>query len=109
MCCEDVKMGRASRSAQVTKEIGATSTPFIPGNPDRFALLIENPPSGTLTVSLESTAVSGEGITFSAAHFPLVLNIKDHGDLVRRPWSAIHSVGGVRCTYIETTLTELCK
>lgn len=109
MCCEDLKIGRASNSSQATLAIAAASTPFVPGNPDRTALVFIPPPSGTLTVSMAGVAVAGEGIVLVAGNDPVQLNIQHDGDLVRRPWTAIHSVGGVNCTYLETSVPTMCK
>jgi hypothetical protein len=56
-------------------------------------LMLGAPVAGTVTYFTNSGVTSGLGLNIAAGHSPLVLTIKDHGDLVRKPWFAILSTG----------------
>lgn len=80
-------------STQTTVSLAInTSAPLIPAAANRVALLVQAPTGTKFTMSMLSTAVPDQGITLYPSGQTLMLNLRDHGDIVTRAWSAISSV-----------------
>lgn len=98
MCMEDIRLGRQTVTMEVPISLTNASQAFLERDLFRTVLILWPPPSGTTTFSINSPVVVDQGITVPSGSPPVVLNIKDHGDIVTRQWFAIHSAGGVRGT-----------
>lgn len=79
----------------VAPVVVAPGTPIVTANKKRLALIISPPASGTFTVSLNSGTTTGGGMIMATTSSPLMLNIWDHGHLVRETFHISHSAGGV--------------
>lgn len=73
----------------------APGTPAVPADERRLALIISPPSSGTFTISLNTGTTTGGGIILTTTSNPLMLNIWDHGHIVRETFHISHSAGGV--------------
>lgn len=104
MCMEDVRIGRESFSRQSDLVVGNTSRSLVSASPGRIALLICPPSAGSITVSLDQTAVLGNGITLASTSSPVRLNIQHDGALLTRPMWVIADAGNRRLSIIETFL-----
>lgn len=88
-------------SSQSVVSIATSSTQLVSQSPQRVGLIIGGPIVNRFTISLESTAVLDQGITLGAAAAPLMLNIRDHGDLVTRALTAISATASQNVTVIS--------
>lgn len=97
MCMEDVRIGRRATFAETDVAVGVASVLLVAASPNRFSLVLGAPLVGTFTFSTNTPAVSGVGLQLTAGQPPLVLNIKDHGQMVTQNWYAICSGAGQTC------------
>lgn len=105
MCWEDVEIGRSTASGQLIVTPSNTElTQLIAADTMRFALVIGAPATGNLFLTLEPGSAVATGMIRTLAMGPLVLNLYQHGDLVRRAWFASHSAGSVPITLFTTVL-----
>ena len=89
MCCEDLKIGRAAKSAMKQVVVGQTSLLLLSPSPLRLSMILLAPLAGTVTYSPENAAVPDSGVIIVAGGSPLRLTLKDHGSLVRDRWTVI--------------------
>lgn len=92
MCIEDVRLGRQSIWSENNVPVGIASGNLCAASPNRVALVFSPPLAGTVTISTISPVVSGVGFALNAGGLPLMLNIRDHGQMVTQAWFAIASV-----------------
>lgn len=89
-------------SSQRYEDVQTTSFSFIEAIPNRVGLIISSPLVSSITISLDKTAVFGQGgITLHPTTEPLMLSLQEHGDLVSRAWSAISSSGTESISIVE--------
>lgn len=79
----------ATKTAQTTVSVGTSSGAFLSESPNRIAVIISPGKSFQCTLSLEGTAVLGEGINLYGGNEPVILTQESVGELVTRRWSAI--------------------
>jgi hypothetical protein len=101
---EDIRIGRKIINAEIKDTIPNASFPFIQYDKKRVSLIFWPPPSGTLTLSVINPVVADQGISLPNTGHPIVLDVREHGDLCMKAWNVIHSVGGVVCTAHEGRL-----
>jgi hypothetical protein len=101
---EDVRLGRKTVTQQRNVTVPVSSIPVVQRSPNRILLVFFPPLSGTITLQVSGTAVQDAGINLTSASHPLVMNVKDYGDVVTKDWDAIHSVGGVTLAILEGLL-----
>lgn len=89
MCMEDVRLGRQSHAQEIKCIVTTTSALILPYDPHRIALVISCPTGSNVHLSFGPVAVSGGGMVLGQLGTPIVLNIQQHGDIVRR---AIYAV-----------------
>ena len=106
MCMEDVRIGRDTQSIQMQFTSALTSSPVIAADENRVTLILPGPLANVITYSINDPAVSGQGIRLGAQSPSIILNIWDHGDLVRRAWTCIHTVAGETLSVLATRLTK---
>lgn len=104
MCMEDVRIGQNTPVDELSKTVTTASTQLVDRNERRTLLIIYPPPSGTLTVSILTPVVANVGVTLQTTSPPLIMSIQTHGQLLYKAWYAIHSAGGVQCTFHEGVL-----
>jgi hypothetical protein len=111
MCMEDIILGRKTGVAEqrVTLQAGV-AVQAIPANKNRIALIIGPQGAGTvansmITLGFDNTVIPAQGMNLSGITTPLVLNIKDHGDIVRRPLWVVSTVLSF-FTFWEVTLLD---
>ncbi len=96
MCKQDVDMGRATQASQTTVSVGAGVAQAVLGpDPYRFSMVLTPPATGSLTYSIRPDPTNGDGLVFHTGSSPLTLTIKDHGDMVRKPWYVYSTNAGV--------------
>ena len=78
-------------SVQSTVSVDTSSGSLVDVSPKRVAIIISAPPTNAVTISLEGTAVAGQGIVLYPTNEPLVLTKAQHGDIVNRAWTTIAS------------------
>lgn len=94
MCMEDVKIGRETGGNEVPYSVGASAIQILPNDPKRTSLILSPPIANTVTFGFTNSVASGVGMNLSVNSSPIVLNIKDHGELVTKPIFAIGSGAG---------------
>lgn len=104
MCMEDIRLGRQMGSSETNPICGATSTVLLPPDPDRVAVTIYPPTSGTVTISTADPVVATVGIILAPGDHPIHYGIKDDGKIVTKGFYGIHSVGGVTICCHESRL-----
>lgn len=104
MCWDDIKIARLTTSNRLSTSLTTTAKALAGHAPDRFALILCAPSSGTITWSTEASVANGEGIAIAAGGAPVILKLTDVGDLVRRQWFGIMSAGTVTIHWYETFL-----
>lgn len=103
MCIEDVRLGRQASYSETLIAVGITTVPLVSAAPNRMSLVLGAPLVGTFTFSIAALGGSGIGLTLAAGMPPIILNIKDHGQMVTQPWNAICSGAGQTC-YVGQSL-----
>lgn len=94
MCMEDFNLGRETEMSQKLVTVpNATSILLIDRNPNRVALVIGDPSASVVTISRRNDVTSGQGIHLNNGNVPMVLNIKDHGNIVTEEFYAIATAG----------------
>ena len=106
MCMEDVRLGRKEMPQEHFITVTTSSQQLLPPAPDRAALMISSALAGNLTLSINQGVVSGSGINRGAGTAPLILNVKDHGQLVTSGWWGIMDAGTEVIACYETMLGE---
>lgn len=106
MCCEDLKI--FYRATSIGKSVGLTavSVEVLGPDPYRWAVVFGQVTSGTAWIMPDAAAVLGNGFEMATVQAPLILSRDVVGDLVGKPWFAIHSVGGVNL-YVAEILIPL--
>lgn len=104
---EDVRIGRRARTFQTILAItNANGNANIPANEKRVAISFSSPVSDYYTLSLANVAVIDQGINIFTATPGKDFNIQDHGDLVTKRFTFIHSAGAITIGVFETVLEE---
>lgn len=104
MCMEDVRLGRQAAFSEADVAVGVVSVQLLTAAPTRFSLVLGAPLVGTFTFSTTSPVVSGVGLQLTAGQPPIILNVKDHGQMVVQTWFAICSGAGQTCFVGQTLL-----
>lgn len=86
MCLEDIRLGRETLSGVTTLVLDGTDQPLLPQSMSRIALILTPPSQGVVFYHIGSTIPANQGIRLAAGDGPLILDIQQHGDLVRRAW-----------------------
>jgi hypothetical protein len=104
---QDWKIGKRAIGVESNPSINnaAFSVLVLPSQ-KRIALVISPPESGFITISMKNVPVAGDGIRLASGHAPLLLNMKDHGNIVQQPLQAIHSAATQTITVWETFVSE---
>lgn len=89
------RMSRTIANQIVGTPATTPGTPMVPQNLKRVALIFGPPTSGSIVISLSTGVSSTAGIAMGTTSPCLVLNLKDHGELVRSGYFISHSVGNV--------------
>ena len=76
-----------------TVSVSTASIELCSPSPDRVLLVICPPSTGTLTISIGTSVVAGEGLNLEVSDSPLVIGIDNMMDLPFRGWKAIMSAG----------------
>lgn len=106
MCIEDIRIGRRTVTRELRAIIANTSGIFVQSSPKRTVLVFLPPPSGVLTLSMDDPVTGNQGIVLNTSSPPIVMTVQQWGDVTKRNFFAIHSVGGVVCTAFEGVLEE---
>ena len=106
MCCEDIAIGRASKTSQHTQLVTTASIKVVSASTARIAIVLCAPLAGTITYSTRPVAVAGAGIILVAGAGPVRLTVKDHGSMVRATWMAIADAANRQATVFATELPE---
>jgi hypothetical protein len=94
MCLEDVMIGRASRAYSIATVLSAAvAVEIVPADKFRLTLIIGSPTSGTMFWSHDPNVGVLTGIPLPTAFPPIVLNVKDHGEIVTGAMFGIASAG----------------
>jgi len=88
-------------AAPVVVAAAVTSGILVAASPKRVGLILTSPLSGTVTYSISPIAVSGLGIVLLAGQHPVILTLAQHGQIVQRQWTLIHSAGGLSVEIYE--------
>lgn len=103
---EDIRIGRKTAVVEKSVTVALTNTEFIDYDAKRVMLIIFPPASGTLTISVGKDPATNSGITLPSTGNPIVLDIKIHGQLVTKAFTAVHSAGAVKCYYYQGHLDD---
>ena len=109
MCIEDVRIGRATRGAVITSVLSNVAVvEILPEDSSRFAIVIGAPTAGTAFVSDKNDVTVLSGIPIAVGQSPLVLTLKEHGELVTQKLFALASAGtpSITCLYSSFHLKD---
>lgn len=106
MCCEDVKIAKTIEP--ITKTLGLTTSAqkILEPNDKRRTLILNSTGSGVVTYAPANSVTANEGIRLAGSANPVILTLKDHGQIVTKGWSVIHSAGSVNAMIIEGVETH---
>jgi len=108
MCCEDIQIGRHTKSGEIYPTIPAIVGEVIGSNPRRTSLIISGPAVGTLFVGIEPTIPVGVGQAINVNTGSLMLSLVQHGGCVRDAWFGSIPAGAAQIAVIETALDDFC-
>lgn len=81
--------------------IGATEQQFLGPSPDRVSIILPSVPGVEYTATPDSLVTDRQGIVVQAGTLPVVIHMRDYGDLVQMPWRAISHAGSVTVEVME--------
>lgn len=102
MCCEDLTIDYQKNGIGRLVALTVSSQELFGADPYRWSITIGTPTSGTAWFICDQVAVIGNGFQLSNTSFLLEFSRVDWGDMIGKPWSIIHSAGGVNLYVIET-------
>ena len=92
MCCEDMTIGHESKSQPTVIAVPAAAVQLVMASPNRIALVFGNPSIGAVGITTLQPTAATDGMQLTPTSPPIMLNIRDHGDLVQRSWFAFGTV-----------------
>lgn len=104
MCMEDYQIGRKTVSNEFNVVATAVGNSAIPYDEFRTCLILCAPAAGGVTYTLAMTPVVGSGIRITAGGSPVVFDLIQHGDIVRKQWNVISDAGNVNTTIYAVSL-----
>ena len=104
MCMEDIKLGREQHGSMVLYSVGATFQKILDHDDKRTCLILGSPIANTVTFGFTDGVASGNGLNLLAGQTPIILNIKDHGEIVTKAIFAIGSGAGTNGCLIYSSL-----
>lgn len=104
MCCEDVKIDFEKKAIGRLVTLNNSSTEIAAADPWRIGLVICQPTSGVGWAIADQAAATDKGFPLSFSLPPVILTRECQGDIIGKPWFAIHNTGGVSIYVIETFL-----
>lgn len=106
MCMEDIRIGRKQRSSTTTMNYTSSVQKQIAGyDALRVGLILW--PSNTNVYLFPGPDVGAtNGILMTTAGPPIMLNIRDHGDLCQKSWHAIPNSGTGQIPVTEIHLED---
>ena len=78
-----------------------TAKQMLASDSRRRALLVGNPLSNNVIISLDPSPQTNGGWNLTTTNTPFEVNVNDHGDLPSRTWFAVAQVGGATIGIIE--------
>jgi hypothetical protein len=106
MCMQDIQLGRQTYTSEISLSVGESAIELVSSSPNRIALIISAPSTGTITISTNPAVSANNGIILTSGIEPTILNIKDHGDIVRKRLYVIGSTTSITTTVISIILQE---
>jgi hypothetical protein len=106
MCLQDIQLGRQTYSEQKTITAGSSAVELVSASPNRIALIISAPASNGVGLGFTNQVSTSNGLQLPSTQSPIILNIRDHGDIVRRQWWVVAGTNGVSISTISTYLIE---
>jgi hypothetical protein len=103
---EDIRIGRISTARVVSTAVATTATQVLARDNRRTSVTFGAAPSGTHTISPEKSVAATTGLNIGTATPPVQFTVQEHGQLVTGEWWAVHSVGAVNLTAVETYLPQ---
>lgn len=97
---------RKSRSTWDVFTVAGTVVQIAPFSPNRVALVIGPPATNTLFVGIDGSVLATTGLRRVQTNEPIILNIQDHGDLVRHAFFAVATGGNAIIQVWQTLLDE---
>jgi hypothetical protein len=103
---EDIRIGRHTTVNLKSVALSASRQEVFSRDARRIAVVFPPNETGAYLVHSEWTTGVGQGMPVSLATGPLILTLKDHGDLVRGAWSLSHGTTAATIYAHETLLTD---
>lgn len=105
---EDERIGRAIKSSQTTVALqGVANEKLVGPNAKRVRLVVWCDVPDQVGIAFEpGPANAANRLVLRTTNMPLVLDIKDYGDVLTKQIFALDSVGGANVTFIEGSLTQ---
>ena len=108
MCCEDLKMGRATRSSARTVALAAGNNACIAPSASRVAIILGSGSAATIGFAPFNMSAITDGIQRGTGQVPTVMTIQEYGDLVTKGWS-IFTAAGQSVLVLEVFQTDMCN
>ena len=89
------------KSGFSTVTVDTNSTEIVSPSPDRVLLIICPPSTGTLTISIGTSVVAGEGMNLQVSDSPMVITAEQMKDLSFRGWKGIMDAGSATIGVFE--------
>lgn len=106
MCMEDIRIGRETIAQELNLTVGVTAVNIIPASADRVGLIISSGAVNSIVLGFEQSLTTAFGIRLGALALPLMLNLRDHGEVVRKSIWAIASGAGTTFTVWQIFLRK---
>jgi len=84
-----------------TVSVSTASIELCSPSPDRVLLVICPPSTGTLTISIGTSVVAGEGMNLQVSDSPMVITAEQMKDLSFRGWKGIMDAGSATIGVFE--------
>ena len=101
---EDVRMGRDTGVATRSVTVGTTATAFVGDSLQRVGLIISAPSATRITLSEDPNVTDLNGIALYASGTPLLLDIKQVGNVVTRRLFAVSQTASQVVGFVEVFL-----
>ena len=94
MCWEDVKIGDKSFGSERTLSIGGTAINVASPDETRTQIAFFHTSGNDIVITTNGAASPTNGFNLNNALNPIVLNVRDYGNIVKKGFSAIEITGG---------------
>ena len=106
MCMEDVRMMRDTGVATTFVNVKTTPTMLVGDSLQRVAIIVSAPALTRITLSEDPNVIDLNGIVLYASGMPLILDIKQVGNVITRRLFAVSQTSPQNVGFIEVFMSK---